>query len=369
MSKSNKSIRTIRGDADAIDKLIERIEALPDEPGAAKRQHQRYKYRQKHITAEIKQPGDPESVRYIVEPIDLSQGGISFLFGGYIHAGSDCNVRLISLHGSWSDVGGCVVGCSFVSGNVHEIRIRFNQNIDPQHYCRAAIHHRVLLVEDDPMISRLATTMLAKLGAEVDAATDGETALEMVGQKIYDLILMDIQLPKMNGFDTTKALRQKGYTGRIVAATAMTRPEDRQKCLEAGCDDYLAKPHTHGNLSRILEAVSEEPIFSTLTNDPSMMDFIEAFVANLPSRIRSIEDALAQKDGALLESLARVLKGEGTSYGFEVLTDQAAKVEEATVASADFDQIKQEVEELIQLCLQVRSSVVPDTIPQCPDES
>ncbi len=364
MSKSNKSIRTIRGNAEVVTKLIERLESEPVEPGASKRQHKRYRYRQNHLTAEIRQPGDPESVRYIVEPIDLSQGGISFLFGGYIHSGSNCSVRLISLHGSWSDVEGVVVGCKFIAGNVHQIQVRFIQRIDPQHYCSAAIHHRVLLVEDDPMIGKLAMTMLNKLGASVDSATDGETALKMVGQNVYDLILMDIQMPGMNGWDTTRALREKGYSGRIVAATAMTRPEDRQKCLEAGCDDYIPKPHTLENLAKVLESVSEEPIFSTLSDDPSMMEFVESFVSNLPSRIRSIEDALAKKDDVQIESLARSLKGEGTSYGFEILTEQAARVEEATVADAEFDKIKQEVDELIQLCLQVRSSVVSDTIAQ-----
>ena len=364
VSKSNKSIRTIREDAESIQKLIERIETSPEELGAAKRQHKRYRYRQKHLTADIKQPGDPEPARYIVEPIDLSQGGIAFLFGGYIHAGSECNVRLISLHGSWSDVSGGVVGCKFVAGNIHIISVRFDRNLDPQHYCSSAIHHRVLLAEDDPLIGRLATALLTKLGANVDLAPDGAAAIEMVSQKVYDLILMDIEMPQLNGLEATRALRAKGYSGRIVAATAMTRPEDRQKCLEAGCDDYMAKPHTLQNLAKVLESVSEEPIFSTLSDDPTMVDFVESFVANLPSRIRAIEDALVKQDGVEIETLARNLKGEGTSYGFEVLTDQAAKVEDAAVIGADFLRIKREVDELISLCLQVRSSVVPDSVPK-----
>ncbi|GJM26491.1 MAG: hypothetical protein DHS20C16_29060 [Phycisphaerae bacterium] len=364
VAKSNKSIRTIRENAGAIEKLIERLETSQEEPGASKRQHKRYRYRQKQLTAEIKQPGDPEAVSYVVEPINLSQGGAAFLFGGYIHAGSECNVRLISLHGSWSDVPGHIVGCKFVAGNIHIISVKFNQNIDPQHYCSSAIHHRVLLAEDDPLIGRLATALLTKLGANVDLATDGSTAIEMVSQKVYDLILMDIEMPQMNGLDATRALRQKGYSGRIVAATAKTRPEDRQKCLEAGCDDYMPKPHTLENLAKVLESVSEEPIFSTLSNDPTMVDFVESFVSNLPIRIRAIEDALANQDGAELENLARNLKGEGTSYGFEVLTDQAAKVEEAAVIGSEFQQIKHEVNELISLCLQVRSSVVSDSVPK-----
>lgn len=343
-----------------IEKLIDRLEAAPPEPGASKRQHKRYRYRQQHLTAEIKQPGDPESVNYSVEPIDLSQGGMSFLFGGYIHAGSECSVRLISLHGSWTDAPGRVVGCRFITGHIHQIRVEFSQKIDPQHYCSAAVHHRVLLAEDDGLIGRLATALLTKLGADVDVAQNGQMVIDMVNEKVYDLILMDVEMPEMDGLTATRTLREKGYSGRIVAATAMTQPDDRQICLDAGCDDYLPKPHTKENLARILESVSEEPVFSTLSDDASMLELIESFVSSLPTRIRAIEDALAKQDLTQLGTIARNLKGEGTSYGFEVITDQAAKVETAAMTSSVFQDTKQEVDELINLCLQVRSSVVAE---------
>jgi len=359
VSKTGKSIRTIREDAAAIEKLIERLDAAPPEPGAKKRKHDRYQYRQRSLTAEIKQPGDPESVTYAVEPLNLSHGGIGFLFGGYVHSGSECRVRLISLHGSWQDVPGKVVACNFISGSIHEIRVRFEDSIDPQQFCSTAIQQRVLLVEDNALISRLATALLTKLGADVELAVNGEIAIEMVGKKIYDLVLMDIEMPEMDGLTATRALREKGYSGRIVAATARTQPEDRQLCLEAGCDDYIAKPHTRENLARVLESVNEEPLFTTLSGDPMMLELVDVFVSELPARIRAIEDALAKQDAAGIQSLARDLKGEGTSYGFEVLTEQASKVETSLVGGGAIEQAKQEIGELIKLCLQVRSSSVP----------
>ncbi len=106
---------------------------------------------------------------------------------------------------------------------------------------------RVLLVEDGPDNQRLFTYLLRKAGVEVDVAGDGRQGVEMALRardegRPYDLILMDMQMPVMDGYEATRHLRQAGYRRPIVAMTAHAMKGELDRCLEAGCDHYLSKP-------------------------------------------------------------------------------------------------------------------------------
>lgn len=103
---------------------------------------------------------------------------------------------------------------------------------------------RILLVEDNEMNRDMLSRRLARKGYEVIIAVDGEEGVAMAGRDTPDIILMDVSLPKMNGYDATRAIKSNPRTGNIpiIALTAHAMASDRENALAAGCDEYDTKP-------------------------------------------------------------------------------------------------------------------------------
>lgn len=123
---------------------------------------------------------------------------------------------------------------------------------------------RVLLAEDNVVNAKLAVRMLERLGCRVDVASNGHEALKMVQSIPFDIVFMDCQMPEMDGFEATRAIRRWEGASRvgqspmtrlpIVALTANAMQGDRERCLAAGMDDYITKPLSRSDLARVLEA-------------------------------------------------------------------------------------------------------------------
>jgi len=111
---------------------------------------------------------------------------------------------------------------------------------------------RALVVEDNPSNQKLIKLILEKQGLTVVVAENGKIGVDCVSRERFDIILMDIQMPVMNGFEATNEMRRLGIKTPIIAVTANAIKGDREKCLEAGCDEYVTKPIEKAKLLDIM---------------------------------------------------------------------------------------------------------------------
>ena len=195
---------------------------------------------------------------------------------------------------------------------------------------------RVLLAEDGIDNQRLLSALLKRAGLSATIVNNGREAVDAALRETFDLILMDVQMPEMDGVSATRKLRAAGYSGPIVALTANVMKADIQRCRDAGCNEVLAKPVDR---ERFYEVVMEftSPAGASWQqlarpeDDPLYCAELDAlareFRAGLPAQIDSMRKCLDSSDWITLKSLIHVLKGTAGSYGHPKLTEWAAAVD------------------------------------------
>ena len=236
---------------------------------------------------------------------------------------------------------------------------------------RDGVSARILIVDDVPENLSLLEIILSRLGYTPVLCADGREAVSLCRQEVFDLILMDIQMPGMNGLDAARHIRADSLnTGTtIIAMTASDQQDDELAALEAGCDDRLNKPINRKLLEQkvrrcvakkqqIQDAGKGLEITSFLDGDPDYHKTIETFVSNLPGRIEQMRDALNKNDFDELASKIHALKGLGGFAGFAVYTEKAARLEES-IRERDIDKIQAQIDEMVQMCM--RTKIKTDT--------
>ena len=216
---------------------------------------------------------------------------------------------------------------------------------------------RLLLAEDNINNQKVALKILEKAGYRAEAVFNGLEALTALEKNPYDLILMDVQMPEMDGFETTAAIRrmekEKGGHVPIVAMTAHAMKGDRERCLEAGMDDYLSKPIQPKELIEMIERQlkgtrpgetevapserAEEPevfdrkaLLERLDGDEEIFkEIIATFLDDAPHQIEKLKKALQERDASRVERQAHLLKGAALNIGGNGLQNAAWELEMA----------------------------------------
>lgn len=234
---------------------------------------------------------------------------------------------------------------------------------------------RILLVEDNPVNRRLTVLMLEKWGHSVVVATNGNEALAALTTEPFALVLMDVQMPEMDGFATTKAIREQEERVRsqlspqssifnlpnselphipIVALTAHAMKGDRERCLAAGMDAYLSKPLQAPQLFEVITQLiplaiappeeghqgrneeekptatmlTEEGLLARVEGDRGLLqEIVDLFFTEMPEMQDSIRESITRGDGKALERAAHSVKGAVSSFGAQAAREAASKLE------------------------------------------
>jgi len=117
------------------------------------------------------------------------------------------------------------------------------------------------VAEDNPVNQALICALLKRHGISPDVVEDGEAALDLLASRQYDLVLMDVQMPRLDGISATRALRKMplAHQPRVIAVTANVLDDERAACLDAGVDEFLGKPYRAAELSRLVKATPFGP--------------------------------------------------------------------------------------------------------------
>ena len=221
----------------------------------------------------------------------------------------------------------------------------------------------ILLAEDNLVNQEVAKAMLAKLGFKVDIANDGQQALDFINKQRYDIILMDCQMPVMDGFEATTQIRkQYGHTIPIVALTANATEDDRNHCIEAGMDDFLSKPYTLNQLNEVLtkwqtKNESNQAIMMTEPGNPKensispklpllnpvLLDqirsldpshgselvnkILHAFLESAEGYVQLLNQAFLDNDAETIRKTAHTLKSSSANIGAEALSTVFKQIE------------------------------------------
>ena len=201
---------------------------------------------------------------------------------------------------------------------------------------------RILAVEDTPALRALLQLCLTRAGYKVELAEDGQSAGEMFRAGAYDAVVMDIQMPVMDGLAAVALMRewekeQHRAPAPVFALTANTEPRDLLKCLEAGFTATLRKPFAREDLlaaiARALGTAAPPGDRILVTADPEFADLIPAFLDNCRREAAAMGLALERGDFAAIAAASHKLTGAGASFGFQPLSDNGRLLEAAAKAS------------------------------------
>jgi signal transduction histidine kinase/CheY-like chemotaxis protein len=247
-----------------------------------------------------------------------------------------------------------------------EIQERPGEAMEPQDNFagpRVRIGGFVLVAEDGVDNQALIAAKLRETGLNVEIVSNGQIACEKALAAAargapYDLILMDVQMPVMDGFTATLQLRSKGYRGPIIALTANAMERDRSKCLSAGCNDFVTKPIKMKKLFKAIgrymtvDEVVKEPAQTKEASDgaASRAALAQKFYQDFPAELEQMEQAIEREDRIRLKEVAQLLLGMSAAAGLKDVAPHAFRLFQSAESERSWSVLGQSVSEFAKEC-------------------
>lgn len=221
---------------------------------------------------------------------------------------------------------------------------------DALHKTLPPLRGSILIADDSPHLRSLCQHMLEGWGLTCHLAKDGHQAVSMARQQSFDALLMDWQMPGLDGLAATRELRRLGVQVPIVALTAAAMAGDRERCLQAGCSHYLVKPIDFRRLNWLLQDLLQtENLPASPIDDSEVRSLALNLLEGLPGQLRQLRPLIETEDWTGLAAAGHRLAGTLGTYGLTAIADQATQLEEAAK--------KEQSEDCHQALLRIRIEV------------
>ena len=222
----------------------------------------------------------------------------------------------------------------------------------------ASVPLPVLVVDDSAVNRMLMVRMLEVLGIPAQTAGDGHAAMEALGENAYAAVLMDVQMPRLDGVATTRWLRANEHNRRtpVIAVSGADSPADQQRCLEAGMDDFVSKPVDLVELHRVLArhmSVSPGPSHRQVVESGRLADLadqlgdidlvrevVQTYLSELEGRRHSLDSAVRSLDRAGIKLISHSLKSSSALVGAAVLSTVCAELEQLAAEGDQSEMLK-----------------------------
>ncbi|MBN2343027.1 MAG: response regulator [Deltaproteobacteria bacterium] len=261
---------------------------------------------------------------------------------------------------------------------------------------------KILLAEDNITNQKVALGLLKKLGYRADAVNDGEEAVQALRDRYYDLVLMDVQMPRMDGYDATRKIRDKDIRELfnpkvpIIAMTAHAMEGDREKCINAGMDDYISKPIDPGRLEEVVtkwlyktdalllggsadesdgDDASAQSVDSSVAtfdkaglldrlmgDDELVREIISEYLADMSVQLGELQAAVDKTDALTAGRIAHRIKGASSNVGGNAVTAVALEIEKAGEKDGDLERVAHLIPQLTQRFVELRAVMEKEVI-------
>jgi signal transduction histidine kinase/CheY-like chemotaxis protein len=232
---------------------------------------------------------------------------------------------------------------------------------------------RVLVAEDNPVNQQVALLMLAKLGFTADLAEDGMQAVECVRRVSYDIVLMDMQMPNLDGMGATRLIRTLDLPRQpyVIAVSANATMQDEVACRAAGMNDFVSKPLTIARLRKALEGKSESGSQRSLGETAATFDsatiqelkdigalqpVFESFAREIPKQLALLQERFLQRNAILIQAVAHTMKGSARSTGAHRLAALCGALEQA-MREGDWSRGEEQINAVVLEANQAQSLV------------
>lgn len=358
---ANANARAVRTDANELAPIVDRTGAAPS--GAAHvvsidgRASEGAAYRIRALTVEFADASGGWT-RYVVPSRNISRAGLSVLTNQYVYPKTRCLVHLLSIDNQRQAVPASVVRCRYLpgTGRLHEVGLRFETAVDLSQFYRGASECRILLCDDDPIVHQIVPRLLNQMNVHIVSARNGEEAVRAATADRFDIVLMDADMPGVDGTQAVNELRRRGFARPIVALTTLSDPATLRSCLKSGYTQIGSRPFTRESLTALVKSLQCEPIVSEFATDSALAQRIGAFITGLPEEMRTIEMAFAITDLAGMQSIVRRVRDGSGACGFDIIGIAADELDVALRASSDSAELRDRLSQLSKLCHAARTA-------------